>query len=308
MSIDSIGKGMVISELQGLDVARVEGLRIQKQISRELEQEILDLRRENEELKKANKAAADIGQILRLPLAEIAERNSDFRQNYEELMTHLAEWMVSQKAFKELAIQFGLEKALTLDEVIAKGDAKKFDVLENKHPPEHGSNAEGIPIIKEKTQVLKKRLETKKKAREAEALTDRAFDKDFSDLVTSKNLLRVGDEPSGWKQAFHYWLKLAMEGVKEAQHNVGWCYQFGKGVSGDDSESIAWYTKALNQNVAATPYFLYRFNKWDSDFGFTFVNNEKLSRKCIQLGVSLGQTWAVELDEIIKQDEKGDAG
>lgn len=47
-------------------------------------------------------------------------------------MELLADWMVSQKAFKELAIQFGIEKGLTPTEVHQMGLNKELDVLENK--------------------------------------------------------------------------------------------------------------------------------------------------------------------------------
>ena len=56
--------------------------------------------------------------LLTKPMAEIAQANRSFKEAYEAQMELLADWMVSQKAFKELAIQFGIEKGLTPDEVI----------------------------------------------------------------------------------------------------------------------------------------------------------------------------------------------
>ena len=35
---------------------------------------------------------------------------------------------------------------------------KKIDVIDNKHDPEHGSNANGMPLLKEKQDYLKKKF------------------------------------------------------------------------------------------------------------------------------------------------------
>ena len=59
--------------------------------------------------------------LLAKPMAEIAAENHKFKETYEKQMELLADWMVSQKAFKELAIQFGIEKGLTPNEVIQMG-------------------------------------------------------------------------------------------------------------------------------------------------------------------------------------------
>ena len=96
--------------------------------------------------------------LLTKPMAEIAEVNRSFKETYEAQMELLADWMVSQKAFKELAIQFGIEKGLTSDEVIEMGNAKKIDVIESKHDSAHGSNANGMPLLREKQDYLKKKF------------------------------------------------------------------------------------------------------------------------------------------------------
>ena len=49
--------------------------------------------------------------LLTKPMAEIAQANRSFKEAYEAQMELLADWMVSQKALKELAIQFGIEMA-----------------------------------------------------------------------------------------------------------------------------------------------------------------------------------------------------
>ena len=40
---------------------------------------------------------------------------------------------------------------------------------------------------------------------------------------------------------------LANQGDKEAQYNLGYCYEYGEGVGKDLREAVNWYTKAANQ-------------------------------------------------------------
>ena len=78
--------------------------------------------------------------LLAQPMHIIAQQNEKFKETYEEQQTLLADWMVSQKAFKELAIQFGADKGLQPNEVIEMGLDKKVDVLENNHDASHKTN------------------------------------------------------------------------------------------------------------------------------------------------------------------------
>ena len=96
--------------------------------------------------------------LLTKPMAEIAQANRSFKETYEAQMDLLAEWMVSQKAFKELAIQFGIEKGLTSDEVIKIGLDKKIDVLENRHDVSHNTNVGDSVYIGPRVEKLKNKL------------------------------------------------------------------------------------------------------------------------------------------------------
>ena len=96
--------------------------------------------------------------LLAKPMAEIAQANRSFKETYEKQMELLADWMVSQKAFKELAIQFGIEKGLTSDEVVEMGKNKKMDVLENKHEEQHNTNVSDSLFKKNKKDVLIERV------------------------------------------------------------------------------------------------------------------------------------------------------
>ena len=95
-------------------------------------------------------------QLLAQPMQVIAEHNGDFKKTYEEQQTLLADWMVSQKAFKELSIQFGLEKGLEPQEVIEMGLDKKIDVLQDKHEPNHNTNAGDSYLVDHKENLISK--------------------------------------------------------------------------------------------------------------------------------------------------------
>ena len=99
--------------------------------------------------------------LLAKPMVEIAEENHDFKKAYETQMELLAEWMVSQKAFKELAIQFGIEKGLTSDKVIEMGLNKTIDVLENKNDPSHKTNSSDLTTMQEEVDRLKLKAKLK---------------------------------------------------------------------------------------------------------------------------------------------------
>jgi hypothetical protein len=80
--------------------------------------------------------------LLSKSFFEIAQENRNFSATYVQNMEELADWIVSQKAFKELAIQFGFRAhGYAPEQVIEMGKDKKIDVLEDKHNPRHNTNA-----------------------------------------------------------------------------------------------------------------------------------------------------------------------
>jgi hypothetical protein len=100
--------------------------------------------------------------LLSKPMLEIAEANGAFKQTYEMQMAFVADWMVSQKAFKELAIEFGEKQGLTAQEVIEMGKDKAIDVLENKNNPIHITNASDAPEIIPRKELLIERYKQRK--------------------------------------------------------------------------------------------------------------------------------------------------
>ena len=99
--------------------------------------------------------------LLTKPMAEIAQANRSFKETYETQMELLADWMVSQKAFKELAIQFGVEKGLTPDEIRDMGIKKESDVLLNNNNPSHKTNSSDLTTMQEEVDRLKLKAKLK---------------------------------------------------------------------------------------------------------------------------------------------------
>lgn len=94
-----------------------------------------DLTEANKELKKENEF---LKALLARPMAEIAAVNNSFKETYEKQQETLGTWMVSQRAFKEIAIQLGLEAGKTKEEIISLEKETRKTVLDNE--TEHGNN------------------------------------------------------------------------------------------------------------------------------------------------------------------------
>ena len=94
--------------------------------------------------------------LLSRPLAEIANFDHNFKRAYDAQQELLADWMVSQKAFKEIAIKFGLQLGKTKEEVLAEGLATEENVLNNTTV--FDNNAEDSSIISPHIDNLKAKI------------------------------------------------------------------------------------------------------------------------------------------------------
>lgn len=92
---------------------------------------------------------------------------SQYVQKSKEQQEILADWIVSQKAFKDLAIQFGSQIGVDTEEVKEMGMKKKLDVLENKNKPTHGTNADGSSLVVNLAEKLKEKFHKEKAERQA---------------------------------------------------------------------------------------------------------------------------------------------
>lgn len=64
---------------------------------------------------------AQVDELLSKPLNEIANGHAAFEANFRKNQLALAEWMVSQRAFKELAIENGLRLGISKETTLSLG-------------------------------------------------------------------------------------------------------------------------------------------------------------------------------------------
>jgi hypothetical protein len=108
-------------------------------------------------LAKAEAEANFYKNLLSKPMAEIAQYNGDFKAVYETQQELLANWMVSQRAFKEVAIDLGIKTGMNKQEVV---DLALREVKENvlNDETKHGNNASDMDFVKPYIEILKSKL------------------------------------------------------------------------------------------------------------------------------------------------------
>ena len=159
MSLNDYMKSAVAKELTAFNTEQTKGITIEKTNASNARIAGIDAQKRAKELgEQVEDTQIFYEMLLCKPMHEIAAINSNFKETYEAQQLIMAEWMVSQKAFKELAIQFGKEKGLTPQEVKKMGLDKEIDVLEDKHDPEHGTIVGDSVIIGPRVEELKKRF------------------------------------------------------------------------------------------------------------------------------------------------------
>lgn len=113
--------------------------------------EVGRVRTENEQLQDENNR---LKSLLSKPFKEIAQVSGDFKVAYEQQQDLLADWILSQEAFKETAIQFGIELGKSIDEVKEIVSENEMAVLENR--TEHNNNADKYPTLAERREKILK--------------------------------------------------------------------------------------------------------------------------------------------------------
>lgn len=83
------------------------------------------------QLKSKINELQEYDELLARPMKEIAERHGAFRETYEKQQLLLAEWIISQKAFKELASKYGEKLGLSNEEIEADLDKAKPKIVED---------------------------------------------------------------------------------------------------------------------------------------------------------------------------------
>jgi hypothetical protein len=92
------------------------------------------------------------------PMHVIAANNKDFKKAYESQQELLADWMVSQKSFKELAIQLGSKMRIEKEDVIRLGLKGELDVLNSANNLAHNTNADNSETIRPFVEKFKEKL------------------------------------------------------------------------------------------------------------------------------------------------------
>jgi len=83
--------------------------------------------------------------LLSKPFAEIAAYHKGFNATYESQKELLAGWIVSQKAFRELSMNFGEEMGKTQEDITELAKISKLNVLENN--TKYGNDAKDIEFV-----------------------------------------------------------------------------------------------------------------------------------------------------------------
>ena len=151
------------SSEDGFQALRVMGIRstnieLTKAISL-LEQQItiltMSLHSKNQEINNLEKKVEDLEDELRRSGAR-PKQNTDGEKEF------IAHWIVSQKAFKELAIEYGSQLGFSPEEIKKIGGQKEIDVLDCKNDPAHGTNASS-DFLRVHAPALKKKIQSEKK-------------------------------------------------------------------------------------------------------------------------------------------------
>ena len=83
--------------------------------------------------------------LLSRPMREIAEVSGDFKKTYDEQQMILADWIMKQKAYRETAMQLGMELGKTPEQVKDMAIGNIDSVLENR--TQFDNNATTNPVL-----------------------------------------------------------------------------------------------------------------------------------------------------------------
>lgn len=138
-------------------VKTIEALEINAQANvRRRQQAEAKLEESFKRIQQAEKEVLYYKDLLSKPMHEIANKNENFKNTYVLQQQLLADWMVSQKGFKELAVDLGLQLGKTKEEILEQGVANKEKILNNT--TKHNNNAEDSKIISPHIEALKNKI------------------------------------------------------------------------------------------------------------------------------------------------------
>jgi hypothetical protein len=162
-------------------------------------------------------------------MRSMEEELEKFKADFEDRKLKFAMSIIDQRAFMELAIQYGRQLGKNSFEVKKEGYKKEIDVLENKHEAIHQTNA--TPLMSSMYEKL------------IESINCRhyVFQNECIPLVLEGKIHVLGDEQyTYWFEALSDWLNLAKDGNKEAQQNIIECFANGYGTDVDLNQAEYW--------------------------------------------------------------------
>lgn len=83
--------------------------------------------------------------LLSRPMKEIAQASGSFKKTYDMEQESMANWILSQRAFKETAMLVGIASGKSPEEIIQMAEEQKNTVLNNQS--ELGNNASTSPLL-----------------------------------------------------------------------------------------------------------------------------------------------------------------
>ena len=127
----------------------------------------------------------------------------------------------------------------------------------------------GLGVSKDINEAVKWYL---KSAEQGYALAQTRLEENgYSLEASAEEMYQLGENyyygKNGYEQdytkAVEWYRKSAEQGYATAQNDLGYCYQWGKGVSKDYNEAVKWYRKSAEQGNAAA-------QKWLKENGYTW--------------------------------------
>jgi hypothetical protein len=130
-----------------------------------------------------------------------------------------------------------------------------------EHPIETTLVQDICKLLRKSYTVTQKRDVTVGGGKSPTATVDNGNSEANLEKETSVELFSLGKkyyEEKNYIEATKYYRKSAEQGNSNAQCNLGFCYELGKGVSQDYTEAVKWYRKAAEQGNASAQFNLGR--------------------------------------------------
>ena len=121
-------------------------------LKRELEHAQFMQRKAEMETAAYKKEADAFRGLLSKPMKEIADMSGDFKKTYELQQQMLAEWIMGRKAYKETAMQLGMQVGKSPEEILQMATQNANAVLENR--TQHGNNSTTSPTLASYTEAI----------------------------------------------------------------------------------------------------------------------------------------------------------